>query len=361
MNHRVKVVLNTWQQRRLQKIRDRSASPHVVKRAICLLLSADGAPSRAFQQATGLSLDAITDIRHRWRRRGRGSLEDRPRSGRPCDARLLAGAAPDLETRAARLWVPVHRLEPPAAERPPEGPDRPGVLRRIGPPLRPGRGVRLPPPEAHPQGPTRREGVPPSPVRAPTAQKGALRPDANYELWFQDEAEFHLHPYLTAMWMPRGRQRRVPTPGKNRKVTVFGAWCYGRGLFRQHTQPCKNAWGVRQLVQHLVQRARQTGRRILLVMDQGCPHHAKALKNDLQLAKEHMQVFWLPHYSPELNLIERLWRHLKRSRLANVLFRTFPQFLGHAAFANPEVYEFLEAEGYLYTIRLPQRCVGACN
>jgi transposase len=83
MNHRVKVVLNAWQRHRLQKIRDRSASPHTVKRAICLLLSADGASSRTIQQATGLSLDAITDIRHRWRRRGWGSLEDSPRSGRP--------------------------------------------------------------------------------------------------------------------------------------------------------------------------------------------------------------------------------------------------------------------------------------
>src|SRR5450759_4316076 len=27
-----------------------------------------------------------------------------------------------------------------------------------------------------------------------------------------------------------------------------------------------------------------------------------------------------------------------------------------AAFANPETYEFLEAEGYKYTIRLPARC-----
>jgi hypothetical protein len=28
-------------------------------------------------------------------------------------------------------------------------------------------------------------------------------------------------------------------------------------------------------------------------------------------------------------------------------------FRADAAFANPEVYEFLEAEGYKYTIRLP--------
>jgi hypothetical protein len=158
-----------------------------------------------------------------------------------------------------------------------------------------------------------------------------LRLDADYELWFQDEAEFHLHPYLTAAWMRRGHQQRVPAPGRNRKIAVFGAWCYGRGLFRHHTQPRKNAWGVRMLLRQLVQRARQTGRRIMLVMDQGNPHHAKVLHNDLQLVKEHVRVFWLPHYCPELNLIERLWKHLKRSRLANVLFRTFAQFLGHVA------------------------------
>jgi transposase len=158
-----------------------------------------------------------------------------------------------------------------------------------------------------------------------------LRPDADYELWFQDEAEFHLHPYLTAMWMLRGHQKRVPAPGRNRKVAVFGAWGYGHGLFRYHTQPRKNAWGVRLLVRQLVQRARRTGRRILLVMDQGNPHHAKALLNDLHLVTEHVRVFWLPHYSPELNLIGRLWKHLKRSRLATVLFRRVPQFLGHVA------------------------------
>lgn len=86
MNKWLKVVLDAWYQRRLQKIRDRLFSPRVVKRAVCLLMSAEGASSRAIQQPTGLSLDAITDIRRRWSQRGRASLEDRPRSGRPCRA-----------------------------------------------------------------------------------------------------------------------------------------------------------------------------------------------------------------------------------------------------------------------------------
>ncbi len=126
--------------------------------------------------------------------------------------------------------------------------------------------------------------------------------------------------------MPRGRQLRVRAPGKNRKQTVFGAWCYGRGLFYYHVQPRKTAWGFRMLLPQLVKRAQRSGRKIILVMDQGNPHHAKSIQNDLQVVKEHVEVFWLPHYCPELNLIERLWKHVKGSRIANVLFASFKHF-----------------------------------
>lgn len=129
--------------------------------------------------------------------------------------------------------------------------------------------------------------------------------------------------------MPRGRQMRVRSPGRNKKMTAFGAWRYGPGSLLYHTQPRKTAWGFRILLQKLVRRARRTGRRIILVMDQGNPHHAKAIHHDLQDVKEHVEAFWLPHYSPELNLIEILWRHLKRSRMANALFKSFRAFKKH--------------------------------
>ena len=35
-----------------------------------------------------------------------------------------------------------------------------------------------------------------------------------------------------------------------------------------------------------------------------------------------IELLYLPGYSPNLNLIERLWGHLKRTVLANVLFAT---------------------------------------
>jgi transposase len=121
----------------------------------------------------------------------------------------------------------------------------------------------------------------------------------------------------------------VRTPGKNKKLAAFGAFCYGQGLFLHYTQPRVTAWGMRHLVQRLLQRARRTGRRVVLVLDRGSPNHAHALHRDLELACPHIQVLWLPNYCWNLNLIERLWKHLKGSRIANVLFASYRKFVKH--------------------------------
>lgn len=129
--------------------------------------------------------------------------------------------------------------------------------------------------------------------------------------------------------MLRGRQLAVKTPGKNRKLAVFGACGYGKGLFVHHTQPRVSAWGVRWIVQKLLQRAKRMGKPIVLVLDTGKPNHAHALHRDLELAQPHIQTLWLPQYCWNLNLIERLWKHIKGSRIANVLFASHRQFVAH--------------------------------
>lgn len=40
----------------------------------------------------------------------------------------------------------------------------------------------------------------------------------------------------------------------------------------------------------------------------------------LEEHRDRIAIYWLPPYSPSLNLIERLWGHLKRTVLANVLY-----------------------------------------
>jgi transposase len=83
MNKRIEVKLTIWQRRRLQQIRDNPPTPRIGKRAVCLLLSADGASNKLISQVTGLSGDAVTDIRRRWHQRGMASLRELSRPGRP--------------------------------------------------------------------------------------------------------------------------------------------------------------------------------------------------------------------------------------------------------------------------------------
>lgn len=79
----LEVRLQPWEFRRLRELRDHAASARVVKRAMCLLLSASGRRRSDIAGVTGLSPRAVSAIRRRWRRRRLRSLTDKPRCGRP--------------------------------------------------------------------------------------------------------------------------------------------------------------------------------------------------------------------------------------------------------------------------------------
>jgi transposase len=93
------VRLTPWESRKLRRLRDQGTSARVVKRAACLLRSAAGEAAKDIARVLGLSADAVTDIRRRWRRRGLRSVRDRPRGGRP--PRAAAGYRRELR-RAMR-------------------------------------------------------------------------------------------------------------------------------------------------------------------------------------------------------------------------------------------------------------------
>jgi DDE superfamily endonuclease len=52
--------------------------------------------------------------------------------------------------------------------------------------------------------------------------------------------------------------------------------------------------------------------RCVVVLDNYSPHHGKEIKEHLgALEGAGIELFYLPPYSPELNLIEPMWRHIK--------------------------------------------------
>lgn len=83
------------------------------------------------------------------------------------------------------------------------------------------------------------------------------------------------------------------------------------------------------LLKLLGARAQGTGKRIILVLDNGSIFTSNAARAELDRLKEGIMVFWLPTYTSEqLNYIENLWLHLKKTYFRRMLTRDpdrFPQ------------------------------------
>jgi transposase len=115
-----------------------------------------------------------------------------------------------------------------------------------------------------------------------------------------------------------GRQPEVPAPGQNEKKVVHGGVDYKTGKLTYTVADTKSGAALPAFLVVLV--ARYVGRKIALVCDNGRFRTTKAVQQWLAGHRDQIDVFWLPPYSPSLNLIERLRGHIKRTILANVLF-----------------------------------------
>lgn len=60
--------------------------------------------------------------------------------------------------------------------------------------------------------------------------------------------------------------------------------------------------------------------KIVMILDNSRIHHAKLIQPFLFAHQERLQLVFLPLHSPQLNLIEGLWKWLKEAVIHNVFF-----------------------------------------
>lgn len=139
-------------------------------------------------------------------------------------------------------------------------------------------------------------------------------------LLFGDESEALTHPYLAHMWATRGADLRVEAPGQSRKVALLGVRDAFSGELILNTSATKRSSDFVHLLETIDRRYApapdEQGRQVVIVLDNGPIHTSKETTRALA-ERPWLRVEWLPKYAPELNDIERDWRHLKRHYLAN--------------------------------------------
>ena len=130
-------------------------------------------------------------------------------------------------------------------------------------------------------------------------------------MWFEDEARFGQQGTLTHVWARRGGRPSAPKQVGYANVQVLTALCpaTGRaeGLIAERLDG-----GIVQLFLNQLGAAIPQGVHVLLVWDGAGWHTAGAVR-----PPSNITLLRLPAYSPELNPVERLWRHLRERHWSN--------------------------------------------
>lgn len=102
---------------------------------------------------------------------------------------------------------------------------------------------------------------------------------------------------------------RVPAAGEDRKFAVFGALDYASGRLVWRLSPGKDGAAFVAFLDHLA--AAFPDGPLVVVLDNVGYHKGRLAKDWWMAHQDRVRPLWLPAYAPELNLIERVWRHLK--------------------------------------------------
>jgi transposase len=144
-------------------------------------------------------------------------------------------------------------------------------------------------------------------------------------LLFADEASFAQWGSLGYTWAPRGQQPVIQTTGKRKNYKVWGLIDYFSGrLFYQGGTGRLTAAGYCAFLATVLA---QTKGPLIVIQDGASYHTAKETQTFVAAHAARLTVYQLPSYSPDYNLIEHLWRNVKRRKTHNRYFPTFEDLI----------------------------------
>lgn len=153
---------------------------------------------------------------------------------------------------------------------------------------------------------------------------------ANEMAVFQDEVDVNTNPKIGSMWMRRGQQAEVLTPGTNTKRYLAGSmnWRTGEVLLSD-PGTSRNADLFLAHLEDLRRRFR-CYRRIHVICDNAIFHQPERCKKVQQYLAQwghRIALHFLPTYAPETNPIERVWWHLHEEITRNHRCRDIEELL----------------------------------
>ena len=138
------------------------------------------------------------------------------------------------------------------------------------------------------------------------------------ELYFFDESRFGTHSKIGHGWFLKGFRTSIPVKLGFQNFYVYSAVSPQTGGDCTLLMPYVNTKCMNAFLEHMAKELE--GREIFLVIDGAGWHKSKDL-----FVPKNIEIMLLPAYSPELNPVERLWRHIKDYVLKNRIYETLKE------------------------------------
>ena len=147
---------------------------------------------------------------------------------------------------------------------------------------------------------------------------------------FQDEVDINTNPKIGSMWMFKGHQGKVETPGNNEKRYISGSihWRTGQ-VFLTEGQP-KQGRDTALFLAHLddLRTRLRRYKKIHVICDNAGCHTSQAVAIYLWEHRARIDLHFLPSYSPDCNPIERVWWNLHDQITRNHQCTSMAELLG---------------------------------
>ena len=152
-------------------------------------------------------------------------------------------------------------------------------------------------------------------------KKGALT--RRGKVYFLDAAHM-LHAAIPSQgWIKRGQSVQLKTNSGRNRLNILGAYSpAAHDLISLEGRESRDAEQVAQLLRKV--RVANPGKRLLVVLDNAPYNHAAPVTEAATALR--IELLYLPPYSPNLNLIERFWKFLKRKMARNRYYATCAEF-----------------------------------
>jgi transposase len=151
------------------------------------------------------------------------------------------------------------------------------------------------------------------------AERPPPEPPKRAYLVFFDSTDLHWCPDIGCGYTSQGVQLKVSSPGLNNPwYALFGSLIFpsGEGLYTIHEH--KRHQEVAAHLQLLMERDPEGF--WFVVLDNASAHTTPHLEPFWQQHQDRLEPVYLPTYSPNLNLIERLWRFMRRQVTKNQFY-----------------------------------------